>query len=183
MDDEILNQPPPLIDYNLFAKDRVLREAVAREGAGWACAEIEEYGRKAGSAEAIEWGMLANDYPPVLDTHDRYGQRRDEVKFHPAWQHLMRRAVEFGIHSTPWAGPHPEAHVARAALAMLASENEAGHICPISMTYAAVPVLRQNGAIVDEWNPLICSAMYDRAFRPAAQKQGALIGIAMTEKR
>ena len=183
MDDEFLNQPPPLVDYNLFATDRVLREAVAREGAGWACAELEEYGRMAGSAEAIEWGVLANEYPPVLQTHDRYGQRRDEVEFHPAWHHLMRLAVEDGIHNAPWARPRPGAHVARAALAMLASENEAGHICPISMTYAAAPVLRQNDAIFDEWNPLICSTSYDPAFRPAPEKQGALIGMAMTEKQ
>ena len=183
MDDEILNQPPPLADYNLFATDRVFREAVVREGAGWACEELEEYGRKAGSAEAIEWGVLANEYPPVLHTHDRYGHRRDEVEFHPAWHQLVRMAVEHGIHNLPWARPRPGAHVARAALAMMASENEAGHICPISMTYAAVPVLRQNEAIVDEWNPRIFSTRYDPAFRPAAEKQGALIGMAMTEKQ
>jgi len=183
MDNEVLNQPPPLADYNLFATDRVLREAVAREGAGWACAELEEYGRKAGSAEAIEWGVLANEYPPVLQTHDRYGHRRDEVEFHPAWHHLMRLAVEHGIHSLPWARPSPGAHVARAALAMLASENEAAHICPISMTYAAVPALRQNGAIAGQWNPLIFSTRYDPAFRPAPEKHGALIGMAMTEKQ
>jgi putative acyl-CoA dehydrogenase len=183
MDDEIVNQPPPLADYNMFATDRVLREAVVREGAGWAWAELEEYGRKAGSAEAIEWGVLANEYPPVLQTHDRYGRRRDEVEFHPAWHHLMRLAVEHGIHSGPWARPRPGAHVARAALAMLASENEAGHICPISMTYAAVPVLRKNDGIADEWNPLIISTSYDPAFRPAPEKRGALIGMAMTEKQ
>ena len=183
MDDEVLNQPPPLADYNLFATDRVLRDAVAREGAGWACAELEEYGRKAGSAETIEWGVLANEYPPVLQTHDRYGRRRDEVEYHPAWHHLMRLAVEHGIHSAPWGRPRTGAHVARAALAMLASENEAGHICPISMTYAAVPVLRQNEGIANEWIPLILSRRYDAEFRPAADKHGALIGMAMTEKQ
>ena len=183
MDNEILNQSPPLVDCNLFAVDRMLREAVAREGAGWACAELEEYGRKAGSAEAIEWGVAANEHPPVLQTHDRYGQRRDEVEFHPAWHHLMRLAVERGIHNLPWARPRPGAHVARAALAMMASENEAGHICPISMTYAAVPVLRQNEAIAEEWNPRIYSTRYDPVFRPSAEKQGALIGMAMTEKQ
>ena len=180
MDDKVLNQPPPLAGCNLFATDRVLREAVAREGAGWACAELTEYGRKAGSAEAMEWGVLANEYPPVLETHDRYGQRRDEVEFHPAWHNLMRLAVECGIHSLPWARPRPGAHVARAALAMLASENEAGHICPISMTYAAVPVLRQNDGVAQEWTPRIFSTTYDPAFRPAPEKQGVLIGMAMT---
>ena len=137
---EVLNQPPPLIDYNLFSSDRALREAVAREGAGWACVEIEEYGRIIGSAEAIEWGVLANQNPPVLHTHDRYGHRRDEVEFHPAWHNLMRIAVANRIHNLPWAYSRPGAHAARSALAMLASQNEAGHVCPISMTYSAVPV-------------------------------------------
>jgi putative acyl-CoA dehydrogenase len=132
--EEVPNQPPPLVDYNLFSTDRALRDAVAREGAGWACAELEEYGRRAGSAEAIEWGVLANESPPVLRTHDRSGNRRDEVEFHPAWHHLMRLAVEAGIHNLPWAQPRPGAHAARAALAMLAAQNEAGHVCPISMT-------------------------------------------------
>src|SRR5580704_2174936 len=97
MNHEVLNQPPPLVDYNLFATDRALREAVAREGAGWACQRLLEYGRRAGSAEAIEWGVLANQNPPVLHTHDRFGHRRDEVEFHPAWHHLMRLAVQYGI--------------------------------------------------------------------------------------
>ena len=176
MNHEVLNQPPPLADYNLFSTDRALREAVAREGAGWACAQIEEYGRKVGTAEAIEWGVLANEYPPVLHTHDRYGHRRDEVEFHPAWHHLMRLAVEHGIHNLPWARPRPGAHVARAALAMLASENEAGHVCPISMTYAAVPVLRHESALADEWKPRIHSTSYDPSFRPASEKAGRADG-------
>jgi putative acyl-CoA dehydrogenase len=183
MDNGNLNQAPPLADFNLFTTDRVLREAVAREGAGWACSLLAEYGRIAGSAEAIEWGVQANEYPPVLQTHDRFGQRRDEVEFHPAWHNLMRLAVEHGVHSMPWAEPRPGAHVARAALALMASENEAGHICPISMTYAAVPVLRQSSDLADHWNPLIYSRQYDPAFRPSSAKHGALIGMAMTEKQ
>ena len=183
MAEEILNQTPPLSDVNLFAADRVLREAVAREGAGWACAELAEYGGRAGSAEAIEWGVQATEYPPVLQTHDRYGRRRDEVEFHPAWHNLMRLAVEYGIHSAPWSQPRPGAHVARAVLALLASENEAGHICPISMTYAAAPVLRQNECLAAEWLPRVYSREYDPSFCPAAEKSGVLIGMAMTEKQ
>ena len=183
MNHEVLNQPPPLVDYNLFSTDRALREAVAREGAGWACAQIEEYGRKVGTAEAIEWGVLANEHPPVLHTHDRYGHRRDEVEFHPAWHHVMRLAVEYGIHNLPWACPRPGAHVARAALAMLASQNEAGHVCPISMTYSSVPVLRHESALAAEWEPRIHSTQYDPSFRPASEKAGALVGMAMTEKQ
>ena len=183
MGDEVLNQPPPLADCNLFSTDPVLQDAVAREGAGWACGRLAEYGRLAGSSEAIEWGVLSNEYPPVLQTHDRYGNRRDTVEFHPAWHNLMRLAVEYGIHSLPWSDPRPGAHVARAAMAMLASENEAGHICPISMTYAAVPVLTQDAALAAEWNPRIFSRQYDPSFRPAAEKHGVLIGMAMTEKQ
>ncbi len=183
MSEDVLNQPPPLVDYNPFTTDRALREAVAREGAGWACTQLEEFGCKVGSSEAMEWAALANDYPPVLRTHDRYGRRRDEVEFHPAWHQLMRLAVEQGIHNLPWTGARPDAHVARAALAMLAAENEAGHMCPISMTYSAVPVLQQNDALALEWLPRIGTRRYDPSFQPPTQKEGALVGMAMTEKQ
>ncbi len=183
MNQEVLNQPPPLAEYNLFTSDRPLREAVAREGAGWACAKLENFGRTLGTAEVMEWATLANEYPPVLRTHDRYGHRRDEVEFHPAWHNLMRLAVEQGIHNLPWASPQAGAHVARAAMAILASENEAGHMCPISMTYSAAPVLRQHESIAREWLPRICTDTYDPGFRAAALKHGALVGMAMTEKQ
>jgi len=183
MNHEVLNQPPPLTDYNLFSTDRALREAVSREGAGWACAGLEKFGGIAGSAEAMEWAVQANENPPVLHTHDRYGHRRDEVLYHPAWHHLMRLAVEHGLHNLPWANPRPGAHVARAALAMLALENEAGHVCPISMTYSAVPVLRNDPALAAAWEPRLHSTVYDPAFRPAPEKTGVLMGMAMTEKQ
>ena len=183
MNHEVLNQPPPLVDYNPFAIDRALRHAVAREGAGWACADLEDFGRICGSAEVIEWGALANSHPPILHTHDRYGNRRDEVEFHPAWHHLMRLAVDRRIHSLPYFDPRPGAHVARAAFAMLASENEAGHLCPISMTYSAVPIIRRDAALAEDWLPKIVTAQYDSSFRPLAEKSGALIGMAMTEKQ
>ena len=183
MNHEVLNQPPPLVDYNPFAMDRALRHAVAREGAGWACAELEDFGRVCGSAEVIEWGALSNQHPPVLHTHDRYGHRRDEVEFHPAWHNLMRLAVERRIHSLPYSDPRPGAHVTRAAFAMLASENEAGHLCPISMTYSAAPVIRRDPALAEEWLPRITTTRYDARLLPAAEKSGALIGMAMTEKQ
>jgi len=180
---EVFNQTPPLVDVNLFAGDRAMREGVAREGAGWACEELHEFGRIAGSAEAMEWAVAANQNPPVLHTHDRYGHRRDEVEFHPAWHNLMRIAVEHRIHSLPWADPRPGAHVERAALAMLASENEAGHLCPISMTYSVVPVLRRDPELAREWEPRVHSTEYDQAMRPAPEKRGVLMGMAMTEKQ
>jgi putative acyl-CoA dehydrogenase len=180
---EVLNQPPPLVDYNLFTSDRALREAIAREGAGWACDTLAEFGRRLGTAEVMEWAVLADEYPPVLRSHDRYGRRRDEVVFHPAWHDLVRLSVGQGIHNLPWARPRPGAHAARAALAMLALENEAGHVCPISMTYSAVPVLRLNPTLAAEWEPRIHSTTYDFSFRPATEKAGVLVGMAMTEKQ
>ena len=144
---------------------------------------LSVYGRKLGSAEMLEHGALANANPPILHTHDRYGRRRDEVEFHPSWHTVMRLAVEHGVHGSPWANPRPGAHVARAAAAMLASECEAGHVCPISMTYSSVPVLRRDPDLAREWEPRIHSTTYDSSFQPAAQKTGALIGMAMTEKQ
>jgi putative acyl-CoA dehydrogenase len=183
MNHEVQNQPPPLGDIDLFSSDRALREAVEREGAGWASSELAGYGRELGSAGTLECGALANAHPPVLHTHDRYGNRRDEVEFHPAWHNMMRLAVERGVHSSPWANARQGAHVARAAAAMLASECEAGHVCPISMTYASVPVLRRDAELAREWEPRIHSTCYDPTFQPAARKTGALIGMAMTEKQ
>jgi putative acyl-CoA dehydrogenase len=180
---EVLNQPPPLIDYNLFTRDRALVEALDREGAGWAHARVEEFGRLAGTEEAIRWGFQANEFPPTLRTHDRFGHRIDEVEFHPAWHELMRLSVQHGLANLPWAEPKPGAHVARAALMLLASQNEAGHTCPVSMTYSALPALRHQPDLAREWEPRILSTKYDSSCRPAGEKSGALIGMAMTEKQ
>ena len=171
MNHEVLNQPPPLAGHNLFSTDRALRDAGGARMRRMGCAELEEFGRKLGSAEAMEWGVLANENPPVLHTHDRYGHRRDEVEFHPAWHHLMRLAVEARQCTIcPGPNPRPGAHVARAALAMLASENEAGHVCPISMTYSAVPVLRRDPALAAEWEPRIAFDQL-RSFVPAGVRE------------
>ncbi|MCC6365005.1 MAG: isovaleryl-CoA dehydrogenase [Bryobacterales bacterium] len=177
------NQPPPLADWNLFSSDRALRDAAVREGAGWARERLLEFGQWAGSAEAMEWAAQANEYPPVLHTHDRYGRRRDEVVFHPAWHQLMRRAVENGIHNLPWTEKREGAHAARAVSAMLASQNEAGHMCPVSMTYSAVPVLARDPQVGAEWIARAASTQYDPSFRPAPEKKGVLIGMALTEKQ
>ncbi|HTB13019.1 MAG TPA: acyl-CoA dehydrogenase family protein [Bryobacteraceae bacterium] len=183
MNHEVQNQAPPLVDIDLFSTDRALKEAVSRECAGWALGDLAAYGRELGSAETLECGALANAHPPILHTHDRYGNRRDEVEFHPAWHRMMRLAVENGVHSSPWANPRPGAHVARAAAAMLASECEAGHVCPVSMTYSSAPVLRRDPELAREWEPRIYSTRYDSSFQPAPLKTGALIGMAMTEKQ
>jgi putative acyl-CoA dehydrogenase len=180
---EVTNQPPPLAGYDVFGEDRALVEAVEREGAGWALDHLHELGRRAGSEEAQEWGVQANSNPPVLHTHDRYGHRIDEVEYHPAYHSLMGVAVASGLHAGPWREARPGSHVARAAGFMVWSQVDAGHGCPISMTYAAVPALRAAPEVSTEWEPRLASPTYDGRFRPAAEKAGALAGMAMTEKQ
>jgi len=178
---EVANQPPPLEGYNLFTSDRVLIEAVRREAA-WADERVRRLGEIAGG-EPLAWGRLANTNPPVLRTHDRYGNRIDEVEFHPAWHELMRLAVANELHALPWREPQPGAHAARAALSYMLSQVEAGHGCPISMTYSAVPALRAAPEVAAEWEPRLTSTAYDPRPIPASEKTGALCGMAMTEKQ
>jgi putative acyl-CoA dehydrogenase len=185
------NQVPPLTGYNMFIRDRTLVEAVEREGAGWAREQISELGRLLGTEEAQRWGFDANENKPVLHTHDRLGNRRDEVVFHPAWHSLMETSVANRLHSLPWEkdaqsgeGTHrPGAHVARAALMMLTAQNEAGHTCPISMTFSGVAALRAEPDLAAEWEPRILSSTYDPRFAPAKEKSGVLLGMGMTEKQ
>jgi putative acyl-CoA dehydrogenase len=180
---EVLNQSPPLEDCNLFTLDRPLAEALERDGAGWAAPLLKEFGKLVGSREVVQWGFDANRNTPVLRTHDRNGRRIDEVEFHPAWYELMNLSVGHKLHCLPWSDPRPGAHVARAALMYLAGQIEAGHGCPISMTYAAVPALRRQPEVRAEWLPRICTDKYDPRFIPASQKTGVLFGMAMTEKQ
>ena len=180
---EVLNQAAPLVDYNLFETDPALIEAVEREGAGWAAAELHALGAKVGSEEVIAWGFLANDNPPILHTHDRFGYRIDEVEFHPAWHRLLELSVGAGIAGRPWRDTRAGAHVARAAASMLASQNEAGHGCPVTMTYASVPALSAAPEIAAAWIPKITSDVYDARLLPMDRKAGVLLGMAMTEKQ
>jgi putative acyl-CoA dehydrogenase len=180
---EVQNQVPRLVDYNLFTSDLVLTGALEREDASWAHDEAQRLGKTLGSEEVVDWGFDANNNPPVLHTHDPRGRRIDEVRFHPAWHELMHLSVASGLHNLPWARPRAGAHVARAAMFFMASQNEGGHGCPISMTYAAVPALRGQGDVADLWIARMASTTYDRRFIPAEQKSGALVGMAMTEKQ
>jgi putative acyl-CoA dehydrogenase len=179
----VANQPPPLVDYNVFEADAPLREALEREGASWAYGLVHELGRLAGTQEAIDWGFEANANPPRLRTHDRFGERIDEVDFHPAWHQLMKVAVGHGLHALPWREPRAGAHAARAAAFHVWSQVEGGHGCPVSMTCAAMPVLRRNATLAAEWEAKATSLDYDPGLRPAAQKKGVLIGMAMTERQ
>ncbi len=180
---DVLNQPPPWQDVNLFLADRPLQEALEREGAGWARNDLIAFGELTGSANYQELGFLANDNRPVLHTHDRFGHRVDLVKFHPAYHQLMRTAIEQGLHASPWSAPGPGAHVARTAKCYLQSQVEAAHGCPITMTFAALPVLRGTPQLASFWEPRVMARVYDPSNRPAAAKEGVTIGMAMTEKQ
>ena len=181
---EVLNQPPPLAGYDLYDADPVLAQALGREGAGWATEQVRALGVLAGTPEAIAWGEAADANPPVLRTHDRYGRRVDEVEFHPAWHRLLGTAVERGLHAAPWRDPRPGAQVARAAGFYLWTQVEAGHGCPVSMTFAAVPALRAAApGLAEVWEPKLTALAYQPALAPVAGKAGALCGMAMTEKQ
>ncbi|MDP6978717.1 MAG: acyl-CoA dehydrogenase family protein [Myxococcota bacterium] len=177
------NQPTPLVDYNLFEQDAALREAAAREGAGWAEADLQAMGQLAGSARVIEWGNQANENEPVLHTHDNYGRRIDEVRFHPAYHELMRLSIEHGYHASHWADPKPGAHVARAAGYYMVNQVEAAHCCPITMTSAVIPALRKQPDVAAEWTDRILARHYDPRNVPASEKAGITVGMAMTEKQ
>jgi len=180
---QVFNVSRELVDFNAFECDPALVEAVEREGAGWARAELSEFGRLTGSADYLELGVLANHHPPELDTHDRFGNRVDLVRFHPAYHRLMKTAIEHGLHSSPWAEPCEGAHVARAARCYLHTQVDAGHGCPITMTFAAVPSLRTTPALAALWEPRITARHYDPRNLPDAKKAGLTIGMAMTEKQ
>jgi putative acyl-CoA dehydrogenase len=182
-DQLIPNQVPLLTGYNLFLSDRALTQAVEREGANWAHEQIAELGRLLGTEEAQRWGFEANENKPVLHTHDRFGNRRDEVVFHPSWHNLMRTSVANRLHCLPWEARRPGAHVARATLMMLTAQNEAGHTCPISMTFSAVASLREEPELFAEWERRILSSVYDPRFAAAQEKSGVLLGMGMTEKQ
>ncbi|WP_324786814.1 acyl-CoA dehydrogenase family protein [Streptomyces sp. H51] len=180
----VTNQPPPLSGYDVYTADRALTAAVERHLdpalLGEARGELAALGRSAGSAQVQEWGAQANENPPRLRTHDRYGHRVDEVDFHPAWHRLLGKGVGAGL-TAAWV--RPGGHVRRAAAFLVWTQVEAGNLCPLSMTHAAVPALRAEPALAAEWEPRLTSMIYDRELRPARLKAGALFGMGMTEKQ
>ncbi|MER5552398.1 acyl-CoA dehydrogenase family protein [Streptomyces sp. NPDC002793] len=180
----VTNQVPPLVGYDVFAGDRALTEAVERHLAPGIRDEVREelsaLGLSAGSLQAQEWGAQANENPPELRTHDRYGHRIDEVDFHPAWHRLLGHAVTAGL-TDAWS--REGGHVRRAAGFLVWTQAEAGHGCPLSMTHAAVPALRTDPALAAEWEPLLTSHVYEEGLRPATRKAGVLLGMGMTEKQ
>ncbi|MFG2138056.1 acyl-CoA dehydrogenase family protein [Streptomyces sp. NPDC048650] len=179
---EVLNQAPPLTGFST-ADEPVLLEALRREGAGWGEPEVAALGALAGSPAVADQARRAEEQPPRLRTHDRFGHRVDEVDFHPAWHQLMTVAVEHGLHGAPWSDDRPGAHLVRAAKFYVWSQAEPGHGCPISMTYAAVPALRAAPDLAAQYEPLLAARRYDFGLRAPLTKAGLIAGMSMTEKQ
>ncbi|GGF94853.1 acyl-CoA dehydrogenase [Rhodococcoides trifolii] len=179
---EVTNQVPPLVDYDAADYPPVL-EALARDGAQDGLDELHRVGALAGGAEAQKWGDLAEAHPPELHTHDRYGNRVDEVEYDPAYHRLMSTAVELGLHGAPWIDPNPHAHLLRAAKMAVWGQTDAGHGCPISMTYAVVPALRHNPKLAAAYEPALTSRVYDPQLAVPETKLGLIAGMSMTEKQ
>lgn len=154
------NQAPPLEGYDLYGENRALVEAVTREGTDYSDDSLHALGTLLG-CEPLELGRLANEHLPQLRTHDRFGNRVDEIEFHPAWHSLLGLGVEHALHASPWREPRPGAHVARAAGFITLAQVEAGVGCPLSMTFASIATLRAEPELYDEWMPLLTSTVYD----------------------
>src|SRR5581483_6432347 len=178
----LAEMPPERTGGNVFLHDGPLVDALAREGAGWAHSELERLGEIAGRPETIAWGFAANEHPPAHVPYDRSGRRVDAIELNDGWHRIMELAIREGIHGAPWVDPRPGAHVARAAKFLVLAQVEAGFTCPIAMTYSCVPALRLEPALAARWEPLVTALDYDPRPLPAAEKRGALIGMALTER-
>jgi putative acyl-CoA dehydrogenase len=177
------NQPPALENYNVFTSDRALVDALEREAPGVPIDELVALGELAGEPETIALGFDANEHPPELHTHDRFGHRIDEVRFHPAWHRLLANATQAGLAGTPWRGHREYPHVERAAKFYVWGQVESGHGCPISMTYAAVPVVSAQPELAAIWQSPLTEPAYDPRLVPVTEKSAALCGMSMTEKQ
>ncbi|WP_188054971.1 acyl-CoA dehydrogenase family protein [Sphingosinithalassobacter sp. CS137] len=180
---EVTNQPPEFGGRNFFATDAALREAALREGGAWLEAPLAALGAAVGSEHVLELGELANRHLPELIRFDRYGRQIDEVRFHPAYHELMTLAMEHDIHDIAWRREGPGGHVAHAAMLALFTQAEAGVMCPINMTYAAVPALRTDAETAGPWLAALIGGEYDAPLVPIPGKRGITLGMAMTEKQ
>jgi putative acyl-CoA dehydrogenase len=180
---EVTNQVPPLVGHDPIAGDAVLAEACRRHADEPSLASLAELGRLAGGEQAQEWGRLANENPPKLRTHDRFGHRIDEVEFHPAWHELMRTAVEHGLAGAPWADQAAHAHVRRATGYLGWTQVEMGHGCPVTMTYAVVPALRRTPELAARYEPGLTARAYRFGLTEPTGKPGLIAGMGMTEKQ
>jgi putative acyl-CoA dehydrogenase len=182
----VFNQTPPLTDYNLFDTDAALQEAVRREGAGWAAADLAQAGGELGTCTLYEHARLANRFTPVLHNFNAQGERIDAVEFHPSWHALMRGITARGYHSSPWTPgerARPAAHAARAAGYLMQAQIESGTLCPTTMTYGAIAAMRRDASLALDWVPRLLSRDYDPRDVAFQEKRGGLIGMGMTEKQ
>src|SRR3954469_9146990 len=180
---EVTNQVPPLTGHDPIAGDTALAEACVRHADQATLASLAELGRLAGSEQALEWGRLANENPPKLRTHDRFGHRVDEVEFHPAWHELMGTAFRHGLAGAPWVDPSPSAHVRRAVGYLGWTQVEMGHGCPVTMTYAVVPALRRAPELAAVYEPGLTARGYEFGLTDPRAKAGLVAGMGMTEKQ
>src|SRR5918998_1433337 len=180
---EVTNQVPPLAGHDPGAGDTALAEACVRHADVATLDSLKALGALAGSEQAQEWGRRANENPPRLRTHDRYGHRVDEVDFHPAWHDLMRTAFEHGLAGVPWGSPEPHAHVRRAVGYLGWTQVEMGHGCPVTMTYAAVPALRAAPELAERYEPGLTASAYEFGLAEPTGKRGLVAGMGMTEKQ
>lgn len=179
---EVFNQAHPLAGHNV-ADDPTLLDGFVREGAEWAVDDVNQLGTLAGTEKVQDWGRLANDNQPILRPYDRFGNLIDDIEFHPAWHDLMSTAVANGLHGTPWSDDRVGTHVARAAKFYVWSNVEAGHTCPISATYAAIPALRDSLELAATYEPLLSNRCYEPGLKPPLGKAGLLATMSMTEKQ
>jgi len=179
---EVFNQVRTRVDVDEFGSNAALREGIERYDAGWAVGDLSRIGRYVGTAEFQHDAERANLREPRLVSHDRHGNRIDEVEYDESYHRVIRAAVAEGAHTGAWAAPRPGANVARAATFMLFAQIEPGHACPVSMTHAAVPVVAQNTALAEKWMPRLLSRDYDGKLGTPS-KPSALFGMAMTEKQ
>jgi putative acyl-CoA dehydrogenase len=182
MTHDVLNQVPPLtgfdgMDYPVF------QEALKRFDATDSSDALHEVGRAAGSTHALALGDRAEAHQPVLHTHDRFGHRVDQVAYDASYHELMSTATRFGVHATPWQSDDPHAHLVRAVGFSLWGAVDAGHQCPVTMTYAAVPALREDAELADRYETKLAGRGYDPSFRAPEEKQFLTAGMSMTEKQ
>ena len=173
----VTNQPPPLAEVNLFESDPILAAGIEREGADWAKDHLKSLGARLGSEEVWELGEAANRHPPELKAFDRHGRRIDQVEFHPAYHQLMALGIEAGVHAIAWDSADGGGHLAHLALEYMLVQVEAGVCCPLTMSYAALPCLRQAPGLAADWEPKLLSRSYDPRALPAGTNATAAVAV------